>query len=242
MSTNTSGYCSLWCHKYYHIRILNGQQITFFNEWHSFVRISGDQRSKRGKQKEVKVTFGSLTEKNLGQLKVLNSVVFPVHYNDKFYASLLHSPELSQLGTDSQYNLTNFIIFFESVALIFLNQRTFNLELARCSLSSFFLIPIAYYNDVLVGAVCCRLEKKDQNSKDLRLYIMTLGVLAPYRQLKIGKNSLTKTVLLSTHRWQNNLITLSTLWIWRNSTVEFCVSMRKATNRHHWNLPPRASK
>jgi ribosomal protein S18 acetylase RimI-like enzyme len=105
------------------------------------VTATGDQKSRRNKQKEVKVTFGTVTEKNLGQLKILNSVVFPVHYNDKFYANLLRSPELCQL---------------------------------------------AYYNDVLVGAVCCRLEKKDQNSKDLRLYIMTLGVLAPYRQLKIG--------------------------------------------------------
>ena len=48
-------------------------------------------------------------------------------------------------------------------------------------LKSYF-IP-AYYNDIVVGAVCCRVDKSE-NSR--RLYIMTLGCLAPYRRLGIG--------------------------------------------------------
>ena len=45
-----------------------------------------------------------------------------------------------------------------------------------------FICP-AYFNDVVVGGVCCRVETED----DLRkLYIMTLGCLAPYRRLGIG--------------------------------------------------------
>lgn len=47
---------------------------------------------------------------------------------------------------------------------------------------SFFLL--AYYNDIVVGAVCCRI---DQTEDARRLYIMTLGCLAPYRRLGIGK-------------------------------------------------------
>ncbi|XP_054167452.1 N-alpha-acetyltransferase 50-like [Oppia nitens] len=45
------------------------------------------------------------------------------------------------------------------------------------------LAKLAYYNDIVVGAVCCRYDTSD-NSR--RLYIMTLGCLAPYRRLGIG--------------------------------------------------------
>lgn len=43
----------------------------------------------------------------------------------------------------------------------------------------------AYYNDICVGAIACRLEKRDDGA--VRVYIMTLGVLAPYRGLGVGK-------------------------------------------------------
>lgn len=45
----------------------------------------------------------------------------------------------------------------------------------------------AYFNDIAVGAVCCRVDHS-QNQK--RLYIMTLGCLAPYRRLGIGEEVL----------------------------------------------------
>lgn len=62
----------------------------------------------------------------------------------------------------------------------------------------------AYYDDVLVGAICCRFETKEEKDHpscntnmpdDLppsilngkRLYVMTLGVLAPYRGRGIGE-------------------------------------------------------
>ena len=38
---------------------------------------------------------------------------------------------------------------------------------------------LAYFNDILVGAICCRLEQN-------KMYVMTLGVLAPYRRLGIA--------------------------------------------------------
>ncbi|KAG2059066.1 N-acetyltransferase NAT13 [Suillus hirtellus] len=92
-----------------------------------------------------RVTFASLTYRNLGTVKKLNSVLFPIKYSDKFYQDII-APEVEDF----------------------------------CQL--------IYYNDVPVGNICCRLE----NNKDL--YLMTMGVLAPYRSKQLGSQALKRVI------------------------------------------------
>ena len=54
-----------------------------------------------GKVKQVRIDLGDVTDKNIGQLKVLNKTLFPVPYKEPFYKAVLEDPNyLTQLGMD----------------------------------------------------------------------------------------------------------------------------------------------
>ncbi|KAF8938634.1 acyl-CoA N-acyltransferase [Dissophora ornata] len=97
------------------------------------------------KSAAFRVGLGDITPNNLGQLKRLNTVLFPVVYTASFYKEILEVGEFAK---------------------------------------------IIYFNDVCVGAVCCRKEKVQGSSSLQQLYIATLGVLAPYRRLGLGSQLL----------------------------------------------------
>ncbi|PWZ01109.1 acyl-CoA N-acyltransferase [Testicularia cyperi] len=96
-----------------------------------------------------RIDVAQLTPNNLGQLRKLNSVLFPVQYSERFYKDVL-DPDVGDV----------------------------------CKLGLF--------NDIAVGTICCRFEPVDNDN--VRVYIMTLGVLAPYRRLGIA-SALLKHVL-----------------------------------------------
>jgi N-alpha-acetyltransferase 50 len=98
------------------------------------------------------------------------------------YARLLNRP--SRELTDS------FFVSFRSVQLKKIHAVSFPVmyhegfyqDLVKTSDSH--LYKFAYFQGVLVGAICSRIEAND--SKNQRLYIMTLAVLAGYRGRSVG--------------------------------------------------------
>jgi N-alpha-acetyltransferase 50 len=116
-----------------------------------------------------RTTLDDLTPQNIGVLKKLNTVLFPVPYSEKFYKESLSVGELAKLGRHPS-----------SFPLVDCPGTVY---LTGCRLI------VAYFRDVCVGAVRCQYEPPSNdaaNAHEGRIYIMTLGVLAPYRRYGIG--------------------------------------------------------
>ncbi|UYV83414.1 hypothetical protein LAZ67_23000924 [Cordylochernes scorpioides] len=66
----------------------------------------------------------------------------------------------------------------------FIFPVSYNAKFYRDVLEAGELAKLAYYNDIVVGAVCCREDISQPGCR--RLYIMTLGCLVTYRRQGIG--------------------------------------------------------
>jgi len=109
----------------------------------------------------AKITLSPLTLNNLGTVRKLNSVLFPIRYSESFYHNIVQ-PESEPY----------------------------------CQL--------AYYRDIPVGVICCRVEKIGGTS-EAKIYCMTMGVLAPYRHRRVASTALTHVL-----DWAHNANTSNT--------------------------------
>jgi len=96
------------------------------------------------------INFLEPSDKTVNVLKKLNTHIFPVKYQDKFYLDCMSAAPYTTM---------------------------------------------ALHSDFVVGAICCRLEKLPTGKS--RLYIMTLGVFAPYRRRGVGAKLLANTMKLA---------------------------------------------
>lgn len=102
-----------------------------------------------------RLSFASVDHNNIGTLRKLNSVIFPVVYTERFYADTLvaEHADYCKLGW-------------------WKTRPQISIRL----LTSAYSLKV-YYNDIPVGTVCARLEKSSKEG-DHKLYLMTMGILA----------------------------------------------------------------
>ncbi|GAA5893871.1 GNAT family N-acetyltransferase [Sporobolomyces salmoneus] len=107
-----------------------------------------------------RVNLGSLTVNNLGTVKKLHNCLFPVSYSDRFYDD--------SLNLDLAPEEFNKLVFYQDLPVGVLVSR---------------IEPLSNEapKDLDQAVSNPSTEQNDDNKNGYKLYIMTLGVLAPYR-------------------------------------------------------------
>ena len=89
-----------------------------------------------------RIDLGDVTPHNIKLLRKVNQVVFPVSYHDKFYK--VSAPQSLQSSPGQQKNKP---ISLQDV------------------LDAGELAKLAFFNDIVVGAVCCRVDTSNTGKK-----------------------------------------------------------------------------
>ena len=89
-----------------------------------------------------RIDLGDVTPHNIKLLRKVNQVVFPVSYHDKFYK--VSVPQSVQSSPHQQKNKP---ISLQDV------------------LDAGELAKLAFFNDIVVGAVCCRVDTSNTGKK-----------------------------------------------------------------------------
>ncbi|GAA5874779.1 hypothetical protein JCM16303_002979 [Sporobolomyces ruberrimus] len=107
-----------------------------------------------------RVNLGSITVNNLGTVKKLHNCLFPVSYSDRFYQE--------SLNLDLSPEDFNKLVFYQDLPVGVLISR---------------IEPLSSEapKDIDQAISNPSTEQNDENKEGYKLYIMTLGVLAPYR-------------------------------------------------------------
>lgn len=53
--------------------------------------------------REVAISLDGVRDKNMMQLKKINTAIFPVRYNDKYYTDAIASGDFTKLGSSFQF-------------------------------------------------------------------------------------------------------------------------------------------
>ena len=129
--------------------------------------------------KESRTSFASVNPNNLGTVRKLNSVLFPIKYSERFYQDV-QKPDVEdfcKLGRPALFltcpGRRNADHISQSTIMIFqvCYQVTYGYN---TRFIDGLLLPIPLHH-TLVGTICCRLEEKDGKEQ---LYLMTMGILA----------------------------------------------------------------
>ena len=142
------------------------------------------------RDKWLALSYDALRDKNLALFRKLNAVLFPVAYSDKFYADCMQAGKVTQMGASPPpLPLRGAPIppcRSPSRSLAFGFRSSSALSRARAA----YTLP----TDMLVGGIACRYERPAGGAGATRLYIMSLGVLAPYRGRGVGQRLLVRAL------------------------------------------------